>query len=766
MALEPVTRRPGVFVANQTLGPAQCSARHSVPPYLASTWYSLARPSRSRVAHQSASRDPMASIFRKAALAAKQISKHKNIHGIISTATGAGNAHAESDSDPEYAAALLKFQQYEAGAKALRSHLVAYRQELFAALIEIGHSSDALRQIATRAEAAAVEVAAKQRAAAVGLQQALHSELCEPLDVMVLSMVSEEIEEMILTNKLIDARAEAHLDEKHYSDKVTKLRANKESAANEEKIMRNTEKQAAAHEKLTAATAQVNQAFSAHDALRRKLISERVRDLTRAQAETFAALEGAVSGAAAVPDDDAAPHLETTNPYRSRKATMSERASSFMKRKGKNTADDGSDDNDAFNDNPEPAAVPPSPGAAAEESKSAGADMVSQARTSLLRASSIVAHRSLAAGSVATELRDGEYEKAYARFVSLERAINKLKKSYVGFSRELSVAFQSALRIASTFVEISREGDDAEVVSALEKLRVTSEEECELAASLIVDSLASQVIRVIDGRLSAFPAVRDAATTRQKLELEASHYAAKNSSLRGDEKATDEKKQRTLEKLQVAMQALTSQTQALQATLAECEDMRTQLVVYLASSTDDAQVVFYSRIRAEHSKLVGGDGATPPPAAPAEKKKVAPPPPPPPPPLAAPALVDLGKEEAAVGADDQSAAAVAAPAEAPVEPTAASEAPAEAPAEAPPAEAPAEATPKPPPPPGKPKTIDLVAVFDFAAAEENDLGFTKGDIIRCDAAAYNDAGEGGWVTGTIGDRSGDFPSNYAKVREE
>ena len=53
----------------------------------------------------------------------------------------------------------------------------------------------------------------------------------------------------------------------------------------------------------------------------------------------------------------------------------------------------------------------------------------------------------------------------------------------------------------------------------------------------------------------------------------------------------------------------------------------------------------------------------------------------------------------------------------------------------------------------------VVAVFDFEAQEETDLGFKKGDKIEVIKR------DGDWWTGRIGSREGTFPFNYVKKPE-
>ncbi|KAM3079603.1 hypothetical protein ACMFMG_006016 [Clarireedia jacksonii] len=60
------------------------------------------------------------------------------------------------------------------------------------------------------------------------------------------------------------------------------------------------------------------------------------------------------------------------------------------------------------------------------------------------------------------------------------------------------------------------------------------------------------------------------------------------------------------------------------------------------------------------------------------------------------------------------------------------------------------------------RSNEAVAQFTFDADQPGDLGFKKGDIIT--VTKKTDSNED-WWTGTIGGRTGIFPSNYVKMRE-
>ncbi|PQE30959.1 SH3 domain-containing protein [Rutstroemia sp. NJR-2017a WRK4] len=60
------------------------------------------------------------------------------------------------------------------------------------------------------------------------------------------------------------------------------------------------------------------------------------------------------------------------------------------------------------------------------------------------------------------------------------------------------------------------------------------------------------------------------------------------------------------------------------------------------------------------------------------------------------------------------------------------------------------------------KSNEAVAQFTFDADQPGDLGFKKGDIITVTKKTESNED---WWTGTIGGRTGIFPSNYVKMRE-
>ncbi len=54
---------------------------------------------------------------------------------------------------------------------------------------------------------------------------------------------------------------------------------------------------------------------------------------------------------------------------------------------------------------------------------------------------------------------------------------------------------------------------------------------------------------------------------------------------------------------------------------------------------------------------------------------------------------------------------------------------------------------------------EYVALYTYESPEPGDLAFTEGDTILVSER------EGEWWRGSIGDRSGAFPSNYVKPKE-
>lgn len=73
--------------------------------------------------------------------------------------------------------------------------------------------------------------------------------------------------------------------------------------------------------------------------------------------------------------------------------------------------------------------------------------------------------------------------------------------------------------------------------------------------------------------------------------------------------------------------------------------------------------------------------------------------------------------------------------------------------------------PKPPPPKPKPKALTVqtekaVAMYDFEAQVEGDLGFKAGDVIEI---VQRTANENEWWTGKLNGVQGQFPGNYVKL---
>ena len=50
------------------------------------------------------------------------------------------------------------------------------------------------------------------------------------------------------------------------------------------------------------------------------------------------------------------------------------------------------------------------------------------------------------------------------------------------------------------------------------------------------------------------------------------------------------------------------------------------------------------------------------------------------------------------------------------------------------------------------------ALFDFVCQEENELAFSRGDLIK-----ITDTSDAHWWNGKINDREGMFPANYVQV---
>lgn len=61
------------------------------------------------------------------------------------------------------------------------------------------------------------------------------------------------------------------------------------------------------------------------------------------------------------------------------------------------------------------------------------------------------------------------------------------------------------------------------------------------------------------------------------------------------------------------------------------------------------------------------------------------------------------------------------------------------------------------------KVIRCVALHDYAAQEDNELSFKKGDILN---DVENEEDPDGWWTGTLNGNRGLFPHNFAKVLVE
>lgn len=55
--------------------------------------------------------------------------------------------------------------------------------------------------------------------------------------------------------------------------------------------------------------------------------------------------------------------------------------------------------------------------------------------------------------------------------------------------------------------------------------------------------------------------------------------------------------------------------------------------------------------------------------------------------------------------------------------------------------------------------LEYVALYTYESPEPGDLAFTEGDTILVSQRG------GEWWTGSTGDRSGHFPSNYVKPKE-
>lgn len=55
---------------------------------------------------------------------------------------------------------------------------------------------------------------------------------------------------------------------------------------------------------------------------------------------------------------------------------------------------------------------------------------------------------------------------------------------------------------------------------------------------------------------------------------------------------------------------------------------------------------------------------------------------------------------------------------------------------------------------------EYVALYPYSSTESSDLTFNEGDMILVTQK------DGEWWTGTIGDRSGIFPSNYVRPRDQ
>ena len=174
--------------------------------------------------------------------------------------------------------------------------------------------------------------------------------------------------------------------------------------------------------------------------------------------------------------------------------------------------------------------------------------------------------------------QDADYDRSFARLVAVEKALGRVKASFERAARELCVAFHSAVRVANSLVELAHPSDPNRVKAALGALRAAAAKEQDQVRTLGVDAVSTAITTVVDGRLSAFPAVREAAATRHKLVLEASHYVTKNTALEkqanaaaADDKSPKpgavEKRNRTAEKLNSSMAALTSQTQALKVSV-------------------------------------------------------------------------------------------------------------------------------------------------------------------------------------------------------
>ncbi len=54
---------------------------------------------------------------------------------------------------------------------------------------------------------------------------------------------------------------------------------------------------------------------------------------------------------------------------------------------------------------------------------------------------------------------------------------------------------------------------------------------------------------------------------------------------------------------------------------------------------------------------------------------------------------------------------------------------------------------------------DYVAMYTYESSEQGDLTFQQGDVITVTKK------EGDWWTGTVGGKTGVFPSNYVKPKE-
>lgn len=54
---------------------------------------------------------------------------------------------------------------------------------------------------------------------------------------------------------------------------------------------------------------------------------------------------------------------------------------------------------------------------------------------------------------------------------------------------------------------------------------------------------------------------------------------------------------------------------------------------------------------------------------------------------------------------------------------------------------------------------EFIAMYTYESSEQGDLTFQQGDVILVTKK------DGDWWTGTVGDKSGVFPSNYVRLKD-